>query len=210
MIVEHAEGVSPHAYIYSNVVIGKNVTIFPGAVVGRPPMSSGAARKIDISKLPPLVIGDGSVIGANAVIYIGSTLGEKVMICDCACVRENVTIGNNTLVAMGVTINCDTKIGNNVKIMDNTHITGNAVIEDGVFIGMLVTTANDNTMNRGGQQMHEMLGPVIRKNARIGQGACLFPGIEVGEDAVIGANAVVTKSVPAGKKAVGIPAKIIE
>ncbi len=208
MQIEHSEGISPHAIIYSNVVIGKNVTIFPGAVVGRPPLSSGASRKIDISKLPPLVIGDNCIIGANAVVYCGTTLGEKVMICDCTCVRENVTIGNNTLIASGVTINCDTKIGNNVKIMDNTHVTSNAVIEDDVFIGPLVTMTNDNSMNRSGVKMHEMIGPMIRKRARIAQGVGLLPGIEIGEDAVIGANAIVTKNVPAGKTAFGNPAKI--
>ncbi len=209
MKVKFTTGVSDQAYIYENVIIGDNVTIFPGAVVGRPPFSSGASRKVNNSDLPPLKIGNGSVIGSNAVIYTGSLIGENVMICDCACIRENVNIGNSTLIAMGVTINRDTIIGNNVKIMDNAHITGNAIIEDHVFIGMLVTTANDNSMNRSDAKMEEMLGPRIRKNARIGQGACLLPGVEIGEDSIVAANAVVTKNVPPRSKAIGMPAKII-
>lgn len=209
MRIKFELGISEFAHIYENVIIGNNVTIFPGAVVGRPPLSSGAARKTDIDNLPPLIIGEGSVIGANAVIYGGSKIGKNSMICDGASVREFVTIGDNSLVAMGVTINRDTQIGNNVKIMDNTHITGNAVIEDNVFIGMLVTMANDNTMNRSTLSLSQMMGPTIRSGARIGQGACILPGIEIGKESIVAANAVVTKDVPEYKTAIGIPAKIV-
>ena len=209
MDVKWSAGISEHAYVYSHVQLGENVTVFPGAVLGRPPLSSGAARHIDISDLPPLIIGDDCIIGSNAVIYAGSKIGRGTMVCDTACIRERVVIGAYSLIAMGVTINCDTTIGSNVKIMDNTHITGNAIIEDEVFIGMLVTTANDNEMGRGSARMEEMLGPRIRKGARIGQGACLLPGVEIGRNALVGANSVVTKPVPDSATVVGIPARRI-
>ena len=209
MRIKFEEGISEYAHIYENVFIGQNVTIFPGAVIGRPPLSSGAARKIDLDNLPPLIIEDGCVIGSNAVIYGGSKIGKNSMICDNASIREFVSIGDNSLIAMGVTINRDTQIGNNVKIMDNTHITGNAVIEDNVFIGMLVTMANDNTMNRSKLSLDQMKGPTIRYGARIGQGACLLPGIEIGKESIVAANSVVTKDVPEYKTAMGVPAKII-
>lgn len=210
MYIDNFEGISPHAFIFPNVVLGANVTVMPGAVLGRPPVSSGAARKVNVRELPPLIIGDGAVIGANAVIYAGSAIGKRAMVCDCACIREQVTIGDDTLIAMGVTINRDTFIGRNVKIMDNTHVTGNAVVEDDVFIGMLVTMANDNSMNRSSRAMSEMKGPTIRRGSRIGQGACLFPNVEIGEEAVVGANSVVTKNVPPFAKVIGSPARIID
>jgi acetyltransferase-like isoleucine patch superfamily enzyme len=201
-------GVSDHAYVFPGVELGRNVTVFPGAVLGRPPVSSGAARQSDAAALPPLSIGDDCVIGSNAVIYAGSRIGRGTMVCDTACIRERVVIGELCLVAMGVTINCDVRIGSRVKLMDSAHITSNVLVEDDVFIGMLVSTTNDNDMGRGGQAMHEMIGPTIRRGARIGAGACLLPGVEIGRAAVVGANSVVTRSVPAQSLAVGVPAMI--
>jgi acetyltransferase-like isoleucine patch superfamily enzyme len=110
---------------------------------------------------------------------------------------------------MGVTINYNTTIGNRVKIMDNTHITGNMTIEDDVFIGMLVTTANDNAMGRklSEGKFWKGRGPTIRRFATIGQGACLLPGIEIGENSIVGANSLVTRDVPARTLVAGFPAR---
>jgi len=169
--------VYPGAILFPNVELGNNVTIFPGAVVGRPPLSSGATRRVSASEeLAPVRIGDGCVIGSNAVIYMGVDIGRNSMICDTACVREGCSIGEYVVIAMGVTVNYDTKIGNRVKVMDNTHLTGNMVIEDDVFVAMLVTTANDNSMGRAAEvdSLETLLGPTIKRFATIGQGACLL------------------------------------
>jgi acetyltransferase-like isoleucine patch superfamily enzyme len=204
------------SWIADDTILGENVTVLPGAVLGRPPVSTKAqTRKTDSAVLPPLKIGKNSVIGSNVVLYRGSTVGDNCMFGDTACVREGVEIGDNNIIAMGVTINYDTKIGSNVKIMDNTHITGKMLIEDDVFIGMLVTSANDNSMgrntilNKHDVEASPWLGPIIRRHATVGQGVCMLPGVEVGENSIIGANAVVTKSVPARVLAMGVPAKVI-
>lgn len=195
-------------FIYPNVYIGYNVTIFPGAVIGRPPLSSGATKRIiRPDKLPTTVISNNCIIGANSVIYKGVQIGKNTMICDTACVRELVTIGKNSLIAQGVTINVSTKIGDNVKIMDNCHITGNSIIEDDVFIGMLTTSANDNSMGTGHIRLEYQKGPIIRRGAKIGQGSCLLPNITIGENAIVGANSVVTKDVLKDEIVMGIPAK---
>lgn len=200
------------AILFPNVKLGNNVTIFPGAVIGRPPLSSGATtRQVKISELLPVEIGDNCIIGSNAVIYMGVKIGHHSMICDTACIREGCEIGNYTVIAMGVTVNYNTKIGSHVKIMDNAHITGNAIIEDDVFISTLVSTTNDNKMGRKqptGQDWIER-GPTIRRFAAIGQGACVLPGIEVGENAIVGAGAVVTRDVPPRVLVMGVPARII-
>lgn len=206
----HHSGISEHAHIYPNAIIGNNVTIYPGAVIGRLPQSSGASHSPSIEGYISLYIGDNCVIGANAVIYAGSTVSNNTMICDTACVRENVMIGAYSLIAMGVTINSNTRIGSRTKIMDNTHITGNAIIGDNVFIGMLVTTANDNDMDKGDTPISEMLGPRIADGVKIGQGACIMPGIEIGENSIIGAGSIVTKNIPANSLAVGSPARVIK
>jgi acetyltransferase-like isoleucine patch superfamily enzyme len=195
-------------FIYPDVFIGPNVTIFPGAVIGRPPLSSGATkRKIDINKLPTTTIESNCIIGSNSVIYKGAKIGKNTMICDTACIRELVIIGENSLIAQGVTINVNTKIGKNVKIMDNCHITGNAIIEDNVFIGMLTTSANDNSMGKGNAKLEDQRGPIIKRGVKIGQGSCLLPNIIIGENATIGANSVVTKDVLDDEIVMGSPAK---
>ena len=202
-------------WIAEDTIIGNNVKILPGAVLGRPPISTKAlTRKANRDALPPLEIGDNCVIGSNTVIYRGTTIGSNCLFGDTACVREKVQIGNSCVIAMGVTINYETVIGSKVKIMDNTHITGNMLIEDNVFIGMLVSTANDNTMGRktakeGIDESRQWYGPIIRNNATIGQGACILPSIEIGENSIIGSNSVVTKSIPARVLALGTPARSI-
>ena len=202
--------INENVVIYDNVVLGNNVTVFSGAVIGRPPLSSGATqRKIDVSKAPPAIIGDNCVIGCNVVIYSDVQIGNNTMICDTACVREGNRIGSFSVIAMGVTINYNTQIGNYVKIMDNTHITGNMLIEDYVFIGPLVATENDSYMGRVGLEIEEMKGPIIRKYAAVGGGANLLPNTEIGENALVAANAVVTKNVKPKTLVMGIPAKEI-
>lgn len=196
-------------YLYPNVIIGYNVTVFPGAVIGRPPLSSGATkRRVNLKSLGTLEIGNNCVIGSNSVIYIGSKIHNNVMICDTACVREKVEIKEYSLIAQGVTINTNTKIGKNVKIMDNCHITGNCIIEDNVFVGMLTTMANDNNMGKGSKNIDEQIGPHIKNGVTIGQGSCILPNVIIGENSTIGANSVVTKSIPPFCLAKGIPARI--
>jgi acetyltransferase-like isoleucine patch superfamily enzyme len=70
-------------------------------------------------------------------------------------------------------------------------------------------TTNDNFMGRTERRRALMKGPTIRRSARIGGGAILCPGIEVGEEAFVGAGAVVTKDVPPGVVVVGSPARVI-
>jgi acetyltransferase-like isoleucine patch superfamily enzyme len=70
-------------------------------------------------------------------------------------------------------------------------------------------TTNDNFMGRT-ERRHELKrGPTIRRGARVGGGAVLCPGIEIGEEAFVGAGAVVTKDVPPRKVVVGNPARVI-
>ena len=195
------------AVLFPNVILGDNVTIFPGAVIGRPPLSTGATRlAVTCDPLRPVKIGKGCVIGSNAVIYSDVEVGNNSMVCDTACIREKCRIGSFCVIAQGVTINYSTRIGNHVKIMDNTHITGNMTIEDRVFISTLVSTTNDNLMGRR-KESYEPKGPLIRKFATIGQGSCILPGVEIGENAIVGSNAVVTRAVAPKTVVMGTPAR---
>ena len=87
--------------------------------------------------------------------------------------------------------------------------TAYSTLEEDVFIAPCVVTTNDNFMGRTEKRRALMKGPTIRRGARVGGGAILCPGIEIGEEAFVGAGAVVTKDVPARKLVVGSPARVV-
>ena len=116
---------------------------------------------------------------------------------DQSCVRERVTIGDDVVVGRGSLVENDTTIGAMTKIQADAYITAYSTLEEHVFIAPCVVTTNDNWMGRTDKRIGNVKGPTIRRGARIGGGAVLCPQIEIGEEAFVGAGAVVTKDVPA-------------
>lgn len=196
--------------IHENTWVGAGTTIFDNAVLGRPPLGVASLTRSPRKELKPLRIGDGSVIGACAVLYRGTTIGTETLIGDLASVREECRIGSGVILARCVTVNYNTSIGNRVKIMDNSHITGNMMIEDDVFISVLVSTTNDNSMDRMNRSASPFEGPQIKKGASIGASAAILPGVIVGEYAVVTAGSVVTCNVPPRAVVQGSPARILK
>jgi len=88
------------------------------------------------------------------------------------------------------------------------YLTAYSVLEDRVFIAPQVTTANDNFVGRTKERLKHFKGVTVRRGGRIGAGAVVLPGIEVGEDALVAAGAVVTKDVPPRKIVKGVPAAV--
>ncbi len=120
----------------------------------------------------------------------GSIVGDQ------ACIRERCAIGEDVVVGRGSLVENDTAVGDRTKIQAGAYVTAYTVVEEDVFIAPCVVTTNDNFMGRT-ERRHELIkGPTIRRGARIGGGAILCPGVEIGEEAFIGAGAVVTKDVP--------------
>jgi len=132
------------------------------------------------------------------------------LIGDGASIREKCRIGSRCIISRYVTINYNTRIGDRTKIMDLTHITGNCTIGNDVFISLTVGMTNDNVPGAGVYDEARIKGPIICDDVFIGAGATLLPGIKIGEKAVIGAGAVVTKDVDAGKVVMGVPAKEVK
>ena len=124
-------------------------------------------------------------------------------------------IGDETKIGTFVEIQKNAIIGKRCKISSHTFICEGVEIEDNVFIGHNVTFINDlyprATNQNGTMQTEKDWGVVqtcVRKNASIGSGSTILCGIEIGENAIIGAGSVVTKSVPANAIEVGNPSKI--
>jgi acetyltransferase-like isoleucine patch superfamily enzyme len=94
-------------------------------------------------------------------------------------------------------------------VQANAYVTAYSTLEEDVFLAPCVVTTNDNFMGRT-ERRHELRkGPTIRRGSRIGGGAVLLPGIEIGEEAFVGAGAVVLHDVPARAVVVGNPARQI-
>jgi UDP-3-O-[3-hydroxymyristoyl] glucosamine N-acyltransferase len=198
--------IHPFVIIEDGVSIGNDVEVFPSAYIGKPPRGVGAMTR-PMTFAPKTDVGDGCVIGPNAVIYYDVEIGSHTLISDGASIREQSKIGSRCIIGRYVTVNYATLIGNNVKVQDHTWLAGNMEIGDRVFISGGVTTANDNLMGAAGYDQENIVGPTIGNGVRIGAGAIILPGVKVGDDALVGAGAVVTKDVPAGQTAKGIPAR---
>lgn len=196
--------------IHSNTQIGSYTKILDETILGRKPVATGSIERKIEDNLDNLKIGSESVIGVSSTIYKGTYIGNNVLVSDNASIREECLIDDGCIISRGVTINYNTKIGKRTKIMDLTHITGNMIIEDDVFVSVGITSTNDNTMGRAQYGEDHVKGPVIKKFATIGGGACLLPGVEVGDNTIIGMGSVVAKSISSKKVAMGIPAKIVK
>jgi acetyltransferase-like isoleucine patch superfamily enzyme len=197
-----------HVTICSRARLGSNVTVLDFSIVGREPAladSSTASRQEPRS----LIVGDGTVIGSHAVVLAGSTIGSRCTIEDGAGVRERCSVGDDTLIGRNVTVENDVTIGERVRIQTAAHITGYSTVEDDVYIAPLVMTMNDNDAGRGSERFSHRRGPTIRRAARVGGGAHILPGREIGEDAFVAAGSVVTHDVPARTLVMGVPARVV-
>jgi len=137
----------------------------------------------------PKNIGKGTRIWAFVNILSGAVIGRDCNICDGVFVESDVVVGDR------VTVKCGVQLWDGVRI------------EDDVFIGPNATFTNDD-FPRSGVYPDEFLKTTIRKGASLGANCTILPGIEVGPYAMVGAGAVVTKSVPPYAIVVGNPARI--
>jgi len=135
-------------------------------------------------------IGAGTRIWQFSVIYEGAQIGRDCNICAHTLVESDVLIGNEVTVKSGV------------------YLWDGLTIEDNVFIGPNATFTNDKHP-RSKVYPETFLRTLIKKGASIGANATILPGIEIGEHSVVGAGAVVTKSIPPYAVVMGNPAKII-
>jgi UDP-2-acetamido-3-amino-2,3-dideoxy-glucuronate N-acetyltransferase len=196
-----------HVVIHDGVVIGEGCTILDGAVLGKGPKLAKRSRA-SRDELDPLVLEDGVVIGTHAIVFAGARIGAGSIVADQAFVRERATIGTETVVGRASGVDNDVRIGDRVRIQSQAYVTGYSVIEDDVFFGPCAMTTNDDTMARHSKGM-PLRGATLRRACRIGGGAVLVPGVEIGEEAFVAAGAVVTADVPARKVVMGVPARLV-
>ena len=142
------------------------------------------------------------VLGANVTIHAFVNL-------------YGCRIGNDTRVGAFVEIQKGASIGDRCKVSSHTFICQGVIVENDCFIGHGVMFINDRfpraTSDAGMPQSADdwqVVPTYIRKGASIGSGAVILCGVTVGEYALVGAGAVVTRDVPAGEVVAGVPARL--
>ncbi len=208
------------ASIGEDCVLGNHVTVCAGASIGagtvladfsivgkRPRLSPRSTAKS--GPLPGVVVGDACSIGSHTVVMAGTTLGVHVIVGDGAGIRERCSIGDDVVVGRAVTVENDTTIGARTRIQSGAYVTAYVTLEEDVFIAPMVVTTNDNYMGRTEKRFAELKGCTVRRGARVGGGAHILPGVEIGEEAFIATGAVVTRDIPPRSVAMGVPAKVV-
>lgn len=188
--------------VQENVNLGKNVQVGEFVILGVPPRGKKPGEL-------PTTIGDGAHIRSHSVIYAGNHVGKHfqtghhVMIRELNDIGDNVSIGTHTVVEHHVTL------GDGVRIHSQAFIPEYTIVEAGAWIGPNVVCTNAQ-YPLSPEAKANLKGPLIRAGAKIGANVTLLPGVEIGENALIGAGSVVTTDIPPGKVAVGNPARIIK
>ncbi len=197
-----------HVVIHADTVIGDTVRVDDHASLGKRPMKAANSATTKEQELPPLEVGELSIVGTGVVLYRGARIEGKVLMADLCTVRENVTIGRGTIVGRGVTVENFCTVGRFCKLESECYITAYSTLEDRVFIAPGVVTSNDNFVGRTAERFKHFKGVTVKKGARVGAGTVTLPGVVIGEDALVAAGSVVTADVPARKIVLGTPARV--
>ena len=145
----------------------------------------------------------------SAVVDEGANIGDGTNIWHFSHVMPTAVIGQNCNIGQNVFIDNDVVIGNGVKIQNNVSVYNGVTCEDDVFLGPSVVFTNVINPRSAIERKNEFKKTVVRKGASIGANATIVCGNEIGQYAMIGAGAVITKSVKAYALVVGNPAKQI-
>jgi acetyltransferase-like isoleucine patch superfamily enzyme len=199
----------PSAVVTAATEIGDGCVIEALVLLGkRPRLRAGSSAAAAALELGPLVLEQGVTVCAGAVLYAGARICTGAIIGDQAQIRERAVVGPGTVVGRGSTVDFGAQVGARVLIQTNVYVTAGTVVEDDVFLGPGALTTNDHTMGRHPRD-EGLRAPVLRRACRIGGGAVLVPGVEIGEEAFVAAGAVVTRDVPARAVVMGTPARIV-
>jgi len=158
-------------------------------------------------------------------IHCSTKFGENVKLGYGVVIEKNCIIGDNTFIGHHTVLRPGTIIGKNctighlnvfegeciiqdrVLIHSQCHITKNILIEEDVFIAPFFVGANTLRIVHGRNYPLKIKGYIIRRAARIGIGVNVLPGVEIGENAMIGVGSVVTKDIPPRQLWLGNPAR---
>jgi acetyltransferase-like isoleucine patch superfamily enzyme len=198
--------IEPNTIITGPVSIGRGTYVGPNCVIGHPDAIelTRLQKRAGTDSKGKTCIGRDCVIRSGSAIYSSVSIGDRVLFGHNVMIREKVVVGNRCKIGTNVVIDGKSTIGSDVSIQTGVYICTYSTVEDGVFLGPCCVFTNDKYAM---QKEFKLVGPTVKRGASVGANALLFPGITVGEGAVIGSQAMVNRDVPAEMIYAGVPAK---
>lgn len=201
VIIEENVSIGKNSKIESNTIIKKNVMIGEGSFIGANCiLGEGTCR--DGENL--LEIGKSALIRSGSILYTGSKIGDNFQTGHHVTIREKAEIGNCVSAGTLSDIQGNCKIGDYVRMHSNVHIGQLSVVDSFVWIFPYVVLTNDPT-----PPSDNFVGVHIRSFAIVATGAILMPGVDIAQDSLVAAGAIVTKDVERYSVVAGNPGKVI-
>jgi acetyltransferase-like isoleucine patch superfamily enzyme len=191
--------VGPFCAINAKVSIGEGTFVDSHTTLGAP--TADFYDDPDAYDPQPCRIGAGVVVRSHSIVYAGTTLGDGVSTGHRVTIREGAELDEGVRVGTMCDLQGELTIGRYARLHSNVFVPQRTTIEEFAWLFPHVVLTNDphppsDTCT---------VGPTIRRFAVIGAGAVVFPGVEVGEGAVVGAMTLVRKDVPPRTVVVGVP-----
>jgi acetyltransferase-like isoleucine patch superfamily enzyme len=206
-IVEENVTINDNCYIDSNTIIRSGTTIGENSFIGANCIIGEYMMDFCLDKTKhdhELTIGSNALIRSGSIIYTGSKIGNDFQTGHRVTIREKAEIGNHVSAGTLTDIQGNCKIGSYVRMHSNVHIGQLSQIDNFVWIYPYVVLTNDPT-----PPSNNFVGVHIHSFAIVATGSIIMPGLDLGQDCLIGAGAIVTKSVAPYAIAVGNPARVI-
>ncbi|MGB8644167.1 MAG: acyltransferase [Anaerolineae bacterium] len=188
--------------LHPNVHFGDTPTVGEFAIVGEAPRGKQPGEL-------ETTIGRRAVIRSHTVIYAGNRIGDDFQTGHGVLIREENEIGNQVSIGSHSMVEHHVKIGNGVRLHSNVFVPEFSVLEDECWLGPNVVITNAR-YPRSRNVKEQLAGATIKRRAKIGANVTLLPGVTVGENALVGAGAVVVNDVPDNAVVVGNPARVIK
>lgn len=189
-----------NSIIRNDVKIGNNGMIGANTIIGEYQMDFFLDREYHRHEL---IIGENAIIRSGSIIYSGSIIGDNFQTGHQVTIREQAQIGNNVSVGTLSDLQGHCKLGNYVRLHSNVHIGMLSQIDDCVWIFPYVVLTNDPT-----PPSENEFGVHIHSFAVVATNSTILPGVEIKNDALIGAGAIVTKDVNPYEVVVGNPGQV--
>ena len=204
-IIEDSVVIGDDTFIDSNTTIRSGVTIGEGSFIGSNSIIGEYWMDLCLDRQKHehlLTIGNKALIRSGSIIYSGSMIGDNFQTGHQVTIREKTEIGNNVSIGTLSDIQGNCRIGNYVRLHSNAHIGQLSLIDDYVWVYPYVVLTNDPT-----PPSNDFVGVHVHSFAIVATGSIIMPGLDLGQDCLIGAGALVTKSVEPYAVAIGNPAK---
>ena len=154
-----------------------------------------------------VMAGDPIFIHPSSIVEEGAQIGKGTKVWHFCHLMPGSKVGEHCVIGQNVFIDNNTFIGNGVKIQNNVSIYNGVNIGEDVFVGPSVVFTNVTNPRSFIERKNEFKRTLIKKGATIGANATILCGVEIGQYAMIGAGAVVSKSIPDHALVMGNPAR---